>query len=197
MSSRICDCATAILDQYRPARISRDRSRISTARALFNELCRILSMNPALRRRLYVEPISRIGVAHNLQRCPQVWLQDNREWRSTGWIETVVQFPEDMSGIFLGICVGSDDADSPSTSNFRRYMGPLTARGFASTYQIDLRVAGGAIEDAEIGWVASKWYGRAAIPDDSEFSKDLTSALQACDRAYQSEGHRTRSKAKP
>ena len=197
MPSRVRDCTTAILDQYRLARRSRVGPRIATARALFKELCHIVSANTALSSRSYVVPISRIGVATTLQRCPQVWLGDEREWRGDGWIETVIQFPEDMSGLFLGICVNCDeDVDLPSTSKFRRYTESLEPLGFSSSYQIDLRVAGAVADVAEVGWVASKWYTRDAIPDDDEFSADLAAVLQACDNAYKSEGRRVGSRSR-
>lgn len=156
-----------------------------------------MSADTALPSSSCVVPISRIGVATTLQRCPQVWLDDEREWRGDGWIETVIQFPEDMSGLFLGICVNCDeDVDLPSTSKFRRYTESLEPRGFSSSYQIDLRVAGAVADVAEVGWVASKWYTRDAIPDDDEFSTDLVAVLQACDNAYKSEGCRVGSRSR-
>lgn len=199
MPTTISDCIESILSDYKSARLGRKKDAIAVERRRFDRLGQLLKKMPPLKASPYVSPIQRIGVALNLQRCPQLWLADDRIWNSPSYIDAVLQFPENMSGVYLGICKtdiedeedeDEDEEDyeesvSLPSSGFLKYVKPLSQLGFKFRPTIDVYTNRRKPDEiAAAGWVATKWLPSGAIPSDKQFQSDLTAVLSCCDRCY-------------
>lgn len=195
MPRSISDGLQLILDRYGETPPGTPWPTTHPVRTIFSEVVESLQATAPLARR----PTIRMRIAGLGRQASVPWIGflDSRETtRPRSGVYCVYLFREDLSGIYLTLAIGVEDARAEfgrndagflewalsQTRKLRPYAAGLERSGFSLDNDIDLRSKGQKGQDYETATVAHHFYANGAIPSDAALIADLEAVLLAYDR---------------